>query len=90
MQEGERKVSVFLYEYVKLWLYDSSGEYAAKSVHAIVALNLISPVILGLPFLTHNSIVIDHTARTAIDKEQGFDLLHPTVRPPPAPPKKKL
>jgi hypothetical protein len=68
MREGEKKVVLKLYEYVKLRLYDSSGEYSAKSVRAIVAPNLVSPVILGLPFLSHNSIVVDHAARTAIDK----------------------
>jgi hypothetical protein len=34
--------------------------------------------------LEHNNIVIDHAARTVIDKTCGFDLLHP---PPPPPPK---
>jgi hypothetical protein len=32
MREGEKKVILKLYEYVKLRLYDSSGEYATKSV----------------------------------------------------------
>ena len=37
-----------------------------------------------------NSIVIDHAAWTAIDCVQNFDLMHPMVRPPAPPPKKKL
>jgi hypothetical protein len=90
MREGEKKVVLKLYEYVKLRLYDSSGEYSAKSVRAIIAPNLVSPVILGLPFLSHNSIVVDHAARTVVDKFHCFDLMNPTVRPPPAVPKKKL
>jgi hypothetical protein len=90
MREGEKKIIVPLYEYVKLRLSDSSGEYSAKSVRAIIAPNLVSPVILGLPFLTHNSIVVDHASRTVIDKVQSFDLMNPTVRPPPPLPKKKL
>jgi Aspartyl protease len=90
MCEGDRKVVVRLYDYVKLRLYDSTGEYSAKTVHAIVAPNIVAPVILGLPFLAHNSIVVDHSARTAIDKTQNFDLLHPTVCLPPPPPKKRL
>ena len=28
------------------------------------------------PFLVHNKIVIDHEARTAVDKSCGFDLLN--------------
>jgi hypothetical protein len=35
-------------------------------------------VLLGLPFLSHNNIVVDHSARTAIDKTMEFDLLNPT------------
>jgi len=56
-------------------------------MRAIIAPNLVSPVILGLPFLSHNSIVVDHATRTAIDKLQNFDLMNPTIRPPPTPPK---
>ncbi|KIM73626.1 hypothetical protein PILCRDRAFT_23336, partial [Piloderma croceum F 1598] len=48
-----------LYKHVKLCLFDSSDKYSAKSVWAIIAPNLILPVILGLPFLTHNLIVVD-------------------------------
>jgi hypothetical protein len=90
MREGEKKVVVFLYEYVKLCLSDASGGYAAKSVRAIIAPNLVSPVICGLPFLSHNSIVVDHAARTVIDKVHNFDLMNPTIRPPPPAPKKNL
>jgi hypothetical protein len=68
MREGYRKVVVKMYDYVKLHLYDSSCEYTARTVRAIVAPNLIAPVVLGLPFLSHNSIVIDHDACTIIDK----------------------
>jgi hypothetical protein len=32
MWEGEKMITVHLYEYVKLHLYDSSGKYSAKSV----------------------------------------------------------
>ena len=59
-------------------------------MRAVIALNLVAPVILGLPFLSHNSIVVDHAACTAIDKQNNFDLLNPSVRPPPPAPKKKL
>src|SRR5882762_4244482 len=90
MREGEKKVVVRLYEYVKLRLCDASGEYAAKSVRAIIAPNLVAPVICGLPFLSHNSIVVDHAARTVIDKVQCFDLMNPTIRPLPPIPKKRL
>ena len=90
MQNKKEKVSVILTEYVHLSLHDSTGEYSAQTVHAIVTPNLCNPVILGLPFLKHNKIVIDHDQRTAIDKTTGFDLLNPSICAPPKAPKKKL
>ena len=44
---------------------------------------LCAPVILGLSFLVHNHIVIDHAECTVIDKKAGFDLLNP--KPPVCP-----
>ena len=66
-------------EYVKLKLYDSSGTYTAKTVHAVICWTLCTPVLLGLPFLQHNNIVIDVNSHTAIDKKNQFNLLHPNV-----------
>ena len=57
MQEGDQKVVVKMYD-VKLHLYDSSGEYTARTVQAITAPNLIVSVVLSLPFLSHNSIMM--------------------------------
>ena len=42
---------------------------------------------MGLPFLKHNKIVINHETDTAIAKDSGFDLLHenkpiPLTTPP--------
>ena len=90
MQNKKEKVSVILTEYVHLSLHDSTGEYSAWTVHVVVTPNLCNPVILGLPFLKHNKIVIDHDQRTAIDKTTGFDLLNPSICAPPKAPKKKL
>ena len=60
MHLNEKKMSVTPYEYVKLPLYDMSGENCTKTVCTIVAKNHCCPVLLGLPFLSHNNIVIDH------------------------------
>jgi hypothetical protein len=57
--EETTKRIVTLSEYVKLKLYDPVGNWAAKTVHAIIAPSLCTPVILGLPFLMHNKIVVD-------------------------------
>ena len=66
-------------KYVKLKLYDSSGTYTVKTMHAVISQTLCTPVLLGLPFLQHNNIVIDVNSHTMIDKENQFDLLHPNV-----------
>ena len=51
----------------------------------VIAPGLCMPVILRLPFLTHNAIVTDHEASTCIDKYSKYDLLNPApVTPPPA------
>jgi hypothetical protein len=81
MKKDGQKNELCLTEWVKLTLRDPSAYWTAKTVCAIVAPGLCSSVILGLPFLTHNNIVIDHNSCTTIDKSMGFDLLHPT--PPP-------
>jgi len=90
MEGAGKKVIVPLYEWVKLKVYDPSSWWTVRTVCAIVAPGLCSPVILGIPFLSHNQIVIDHAARTVIDKKCGFDLLHPTAPPMPPPPKERL
>ena len=87
--EGKKQI-VHMSQWVKLQLYDPSGTWKSKSIRAVVAPSLCSPVILGLPFLSHNKIVVDHDARTAITKDSGFDLLHPKAPEPKPVPKKKL
>ena len=67
--------------FVKLKLYDFSGVYVVKTMHAMISPTLCTPVLLGLPFLKHNNIVIDVDCHTAIDKLKNFNLLHPSVPP---------
>lgn len=38
-------------------------------------------ILLGLPFLKHNKIVIDHDLHTAVHKPSSFDLLNENVFP---------
>ena len=61
MHLNEKDNSVTFHDFVKLSLYDVSGEYRAKPVHTVVASNLCCPVLLGLPFLSHNNLTIDHS-----------------------------
>lgn len=84
------KCVIVLSEWVKLSMNDPLGLWTSKTVCTIITPSLCAPVILGLPFLTHNNIVVDHACCTTMDKESGFDLLNPSPPPPPAPPKRKL
>jgi hypothetical protein len=88
--KGEEKEDVKLHEYCKLSLYNPSGAWSARTVKALIAPGLCSPIILGLPFLERNKIVVDHELRTAISKIGNFDLLNPTPPTPPHPPKLRL
>ena len=65
-----------LWNYVSLSLSSLNNAWSSRPVRALIAPGLCSNILLGLPFLVHNKIVIDHEARTAIDKTCGFDLLH--------------
>jgi len=82
MGNKTKEQEYMLHDWIKLRLHDPVFRWTAHTVHTIVAPGLCTPVILGLLFLVHNTIVVDHAARTAVDKHTGFDLLHPT---PPAP-----
>jgi hypothetical protein len=75
-----------LYNYVILSLSSLNNAWTSRPVRALIANNLCINILLGLPFLKHNKIVIDHDADTAIDKTSGFDLLnenkpHPALTP---------
>jgi len=62
-----------LWDYVSLSLSSLNNAWSSKPVRALIAPGLCSNILLGLPFLVHNKIVIDHDSRTAIDKTCGFE-----------------
>ena len=71
-------------ESIELSLTSLDAKWTSKSVKALIAPGLCMPIILSLPFLIHNCIITDHTARTCIDKLSNYDLLNPLpVSPPP-------
>jgi hypothetical protein len=53
-----------------------NNAWTSRSIRALIAHNLCTNILLGLPFLKHNKIIIDHDLDTAIAKDSGFDLLH--------------
>ncbi|KAJ3774039.1 hypothetical protein FB446DRAFT_640515, partial [Lentinula raphanica] len=76
-------------EYCKVSIRDPSDLWRSKTVRALILPSLCHPMILGLPFLSHNSLVIDYASRSVSVKDTSFDLLHPSpthVLPPPPPP----
>ena len=72
-----------LTEWVKLFITSLDDQWTFWTVHALIALNLCTSIILRLPFLTHNSIVTNHAAHTCINKWKNYDLLNPLCLPLP-------
>ncbi|KAI6095623.1 hypothetical protein F5141DRAFT_988573, partial [Pisolithus sp. B1] len=68
-----------LQQYVVLSCYSSDGLFCSHSVHAVIAPHLCTPLLLGMPFVAHNCIVIDHELCTCIVKDTRYDLMHPPV-----------
>ncbi|KAJ3816271.1 hypothetical protein F5880DRAFT_1619545, partial [Lentinula raphanica] len=71
--------------YCKLSLRDPSDLWRSKTVRALILPSLCHPMILGLPFLSHNSLTIDYAKRAVLANDSSFDLLHPVppvVLPP--------
>ena len=87
---NNQKSKTELYYYVKLSLTSLDCTWTSLSVKAIITPGLCVPIILGLPWLAHNSIITDHSARTCIDKKTSYDLLNPVPVVPPPPPKLKF
>ncbi|KAG2741811.1 hypothetical protein P692DRAFT_20907082, partial [Suillus brevipes Sb2] len=79
---GEEKDSFLLSDYVRLACISIDSRFTSRSVRAIVAPNLCTPLLLGGPFLHHNKIVIDHELRTCTVKDQDYELLNPLPPPP--------
>lgn len=79
-----------LTHYVNLRTHSVDQTWTSTSVRALIAPGLCAPILLGLPWLERNHIVIDHEARTVIDKRCGFDLMNPPPLKSSPPPRMKL
>jgi hypothetical protein len=80
---------ILLTRWVKLKLHDHNNLYSAHTIRALIAPGLCHPIVLGLPFLSHNNIVVNAREGTAIDMDYNFNLLNP-VAPVLCKPKMKL
>ncbi|KAJ4480367.1 hypothetical protein C8R41DRAFT_724973, partial [Lentinula lateritia] len=75
-QSGSNQSIAPLTEYVLLKVSSVDGSFTSRNVPFVIAPNLCTQLLLGLPWLTHNSIVIDYTLRSCTHKPLGFDLLN--------------
>ena len=63
-------------EWVPIAVISLDQSWTLCTICAIIAPNLSIPLLLGSPFLSFNSLVIDHQLRTCIDKTSGYNLLN--------------
>ena len=78
-----------LANYVILSLSLLNNAWTSCPIRTLITADLCVNILLGLPFLKHNKIVIDHDADTAIAKDSNFDLLNENSfilpkKPPPS------
>ncbi len=78
---SEQGEGIELTEWVKLRPKSNDSHWESKMLCAVVARNLCTPIILGDPFLSANSVIIDHQNRTVVSSLSQYDLFN---SPPPA------
>ena len=69
------KKTHFLSAYVEFSLLSKNSDWQSRPCKALVVDNLCTDFILGLPFLSHNKLVVDCHAETVIHKPSGYNLL---------------
>ena len=67
---------VLLSEYVSLSLSTLDNSWTSKIMNAVIAPGLCTNILLGLPFLVHNRIVVDHEVPSTSVKDTLIDLLN--------------
>ena len=65
-----------LLEFVSLSLSTLDNSWTLKIMNAVIAPGLCMNILLGLPFLVHNRIVVDHEVPSASVKDTLIDLLN--------------
>ncbi|KAJ3906212.1 hypothetical protein F5879DRAFT_1071548, partial [Lentinula edodes] len=66
-----------LTEYINLKVSSTDGIFLSRSVPFIIAPGLCTQLLIGLPWLSHNNIVIDYSSRSCVHKASGYNLLSP-------------
>ena len=65
--------------YISLQLSSINNTWTSRPIRALIATGLCADILLGLPWVKHNSIIIDHEKCTVIDKKCNFDLFDDTT-----------
>src|SRR5277367_4221620 len=91
IKDTKTKKKLLLSHFVILRATSLDQLWTSRPVRALLAPGLCTPIIFGLPFLSHNHIITDHELRSCVDKKNGYNLLHPTpVSPLITPPSPKI
>ena len=76
-EKKEKKIEpVLLLHYILLSLSTVDNSWTSKAVRTVIAPGFCMKVLLGLPFLIHNRIVVDHELLSTIVKDTSIDLLN--------------
>jgi hypothetical protein len=86
IKNGKEKQKCILKEFVILGITSIDQQWSSKHIRAIITPNLCMPLILGIPFLSHNNIVTDHALRSCVNKENSYNLINLKIALP-LPPK---
>ncbi|KAF9492204.1 hypothetical protein BDN71DRAFT_1509674 [Pleurotus eryngii] len=81
-------VSLSLSSFVKIRPESIDGRFSSCTLRAFVSPTLVTDLILGLPFLSSNSLVVNHGSKSCIvrlDNATSYDLLHPNAYVPSKP-----
>ena len=68
--------TTFLDNCVTLSVSTVNNAWTSRLVTTIIAPGLCMNILLGLPFLTHNKIIIDHEKCFVVHRPSGFDILN--------------
>jgi hypothetical protein len=67
-------------EYVQLRFSLRLFAWTSRFVHCLLVDELCAPIILSMPFLSHNDLIISFSSRKCVDSRTGFNLLNPSYK----------
>jgi hypothetical protein len=76
-KKNDSMTPLVLTHYCRLLIQSPDALWHSRVINAIICPELHTDSILGLDFLVRNKIVVDAELQTVIEKDSGYDLLHP-------------